>query len=88
MACQAGYQPLEFCVLNEDVPRYIEALSTYFGYQEFLDSPDNQVPNPQSRGSFAKSSIASWLEQVVTQHEFREQAGDIVVPPVDVEPGE
>ena len=85
MACQAGYQSLEFCVLDADVPRYIQALSEYFGYQEFLDSPDDQEPNPESRGAFAKRSIADWMEQRVVEYEFRQQAGDIEVPPVDIE---
>lgn len=85
MTCAAGKTSLEFCVLDADVPRYIEAMSTYFGYQEFLDVPDNQVPNPESRGAFAKNSIAQWMENIVTQYEFVEQAGDIVVPPVDIE---
>jgi hypothetical protein len=88
MTCQPGYTPLEFCVLDADVPRYIEALSTYFGYQEFLDPPDNQEPNPQSRGAFAQQSMSDWMEQRVIEHELRVEAGEIVIPPVDVTPGE
>lgn len=67
MACQPGYTPLEFCVLDADVPRYVEAMANHFGYQEFLDSPDNQVPNPQTKGQFAKSGMADWMEQIVVQ---------------------
>ena len=85
MTCAAGKTSLEFCVLDADVPRYIEAMSAYFGYQELLDVPDNQVPNPQGRGAFAQESIADWMANIVEQYEFREQAGDIVVPPVDIE---
>lgn len=85
MACQPGYTPLEFCVLDADVPRYVEAMSTYFGYQEFLDSPDDQVPNPQTRGAFAKAGMAQWMEDIVVAYEFRQEAGDIVIPPVDIE---
>ena len=86
MACDPGYQPLEFCVLDADVPRYVEALSTHFGYQEFITDPDTLefIPNPESRGAFAKESIANWMENIVIQHEFRDQAGDIEVPPVDI----
>ena len=85
MACQAGYTPLEFCVLDADVPRYIQALSEYFSYQEFLDSPYDQEPNPESRGAFAKRNIADWMENIVVDYEFRQEAGDIVIPPVDIE---
>jgi hypothetical protein len=88
MACQEGYTALELCVLDADVPRYVQAVSSHFGYQEFLDSPDNQVPNPQGRGAFSKQALSDWLEQIVIQQEFRGQAGEIEVPPVDVQPGE
>lgn len=48
------------------MPRVVAALVSYYGYQEvIIDAAGNQVPNPETKGQFAKRMVAETVMRLV-----------------------
>jgi len=77
----AEYTDVTFRILTEHVPRYINGVAGYFGYDEIGDDGE---PNAETKTQYARRKIRyDWI-RMVKRHETREAAEAIVTEPIEV----
>ena len=62
---------IKITIPNNILPRVLTAICAQFGYQEYLNPPENTIPNTETRGEFCKRQIITILKQAVLNHEGR-----------------